>query len=446
MSAPRALLVQPPIYDFALYDLFLHPYGLLRIGGWLEQSGYEVALLDSLDAGPPGPTPGRRKLRRVGVEKPGVFRDVPRRYARYGMDPSHVRDRLRAAQPDVVFITTGMTYWCEGLAEIGSLVQAELPGVPIVAGGIAATLMPTHTAEVLGTDHIVSGTVEADRPALADRLARLGLPDLAGDLPRHPSLRIQRQSHRLRDAATLRLHEGCRGRCVYCASRLLAPRFLPGRWQETAAQIGQAVADGITTFAFYDDALLEESDAHLVPLLEWIVEEFGARALHLFVPNAIHLEHLTPTVSDLLHRAGAEEVRLGVESLDEDFHLAYDRKLRAASVPGAVRMLQDAGFGPGRVSAYVLVGLPGQSARSARRTVDRLGELGVAPSIAEYSPVPGTPLFEAACDVSRYPLRSEPVCHNNSVFPTASPEFTIDDLWMIKGAARDQRRRLEGAR
>jgi len=43
------LLVNPWIYDFAAYDLWLRPYGLLRLGGLLRTRGYRVALLDLLD-------------------------------------------------------------------------------------------------------------------------------------------------------------------------------------------------------------------------------------------------------------------------------------------------------------------------------------------------------------------------------------------------------------
>ena len=48
MEKPRALLISPPVYDFALYDLFLKPYGLLRIGRWLSDSGWDTVFADSL--------------------------------------------------------------------------------------------------------------------------------------------------------------------------------------------------------------------------------------------------------------------------------------------------------------------------------------------------------------------------------------------------------------
>ena len=45
---PLALLIFPPIYDFALYDLFIKPYALLRIGKWLKKSGYKIKLVNYL--------------------------------------------------------------------------------------------------------------------------------------------------------------------------------------------------------------------------------------------------------------------------------------------------------------------------------------------------------------------------------------------------------------
>jgi len=45
-STPRALLLAPPIYDFALYDLFLKPFALCRLGAWLRACGWRVRLVN----------------------------------------------------------------------------------------------------------------------------------------------------------------------------------------------------------------------------------------------------------------------------------------------------------------------------------------------------------------------------------------------------------------
>ena len=46
---PHALLINPPVYDFALYDLFHKPLGLMHIGRWLEEAGFGVEIVDALD-------------------------------------------------------------------------------------------------------------------------------------------------------------------------------------------------------------------------------------------------------------------------------------------------------------------------------------------------------------------------------------------------------------
>lgn len=64
------------------------------------------------------------------------------------------------------------------------------------------------------------------------------------------------------------------------------------------------------------------------------------------------------------------------------------------------------------------------------------------PHVSEYSPVPGSRLFADACRRSRYPLADEPLCHNNTAFPTDWDGFTRDDLARITRRAAEGRHRL----
>ncbi|MBC7189566.1 hypothetical protein H5U35_05050, partial [Candidatus Aerophobetes bacterium] len=45
----NVLLINPWIYDFAAYDLWVKPLGLLRIASFLEEFGHKVYLLNCLD-------------------------------------------------------------------------------------------------------------------------------------------------------------------------------------------------------------------------------------------------------------------------------------------------------------------------------------------------------------------------------------------------------------
>ncbi|MBN2312868.1 MAG: hypothetical protein JXM79_02995, partial [Sedimentisphaerales bacterium] len=48
MAKPKILLVNPPIYDFAAYDFWLKPYGMLSIAGFLRAEA-DFELFDYLD-------------------------------------------------------------------------------------------------------------------------------------------------------------------------------------------------------------------------------------------------------------------------------------------------------------------------------------------------------------------------------------------------------------
>jgi hypothetical protein len=428
---PRALLIQPPIHDFALYDLFLHPFGLLRIGEWLERSGYEVELLDCLDDGTPRAN-GVGRFHRTVIPTPAVLSDIDRTYARYGVSQATIRRRIAEFRPMVILITTGMTYWYPGVVEAVGTASTVLPGVPIILGGVYATLLPGHVRSVATRAHIV----QRDAESLSGLLRDLGLPLLVGGLPATPSVRLQLSSRRLSASAVLRLNVGCPRRCAYCASPLLSRAVCHGRWRTAADRIRTMVEHGIRVFAFYDDALLDSYETGLGPLLEWVISVYGERTLAFYTPNGVHIGLVTAHAAELMRHAGFREIRLGIESLDEEFHEHYDEKQGTEGLARAVEALESAGFRPGEISGYLLAGLPGQNAISVDRSITQTGSFGVLPHISEYSPIPGTPLFEEACRVSRYPLRAEPLCHNNSAFPTASERFTQSDLEEIKRSAR----------
>ncbi len=47
--SPQILLINPWITDFAAYDLWMKPLGLLYIAGLLKGYGFQVTLIDCLN-------------------------------------------------------------------------------------------------------------------------------------------------------------------------------------------------------------------------------------------------------------------------------------------------------------------------------------------------------------------------------------------------------------
>jgi radical SAM superfamily enzyme YgiQ (UPF0313 family) len=135
--------------------------------------------------------------------------------------------------------------------------------------------------------------------------------------------------------------------------------------------------------------------------------------------------------------AGVAEVRMGFESSSGEFHERHGGKFAAETFRGALDALRSAGFGSGEISVYVLAGLPGQRAGEVEDSVRYVKNCGVRARIAEYSPVPGTALWEESVRLCRYPLAEEPLYHNNTFFPLEWEGFTRNNLATLKALSRN---------
>ncbi len=444
MKRPTALLVQPPIYDFALYDLYLKPFGLLRLGSWLERGGYRVDFVNGLDYMDPetlalfGPVRRKRngagKFHRIPVPLPAGMEGRNRRFARYGTAREVFRKQIASSCPDIVLVTTGMTYWYRGVVEAVRTIKEIHPGVPVVAGGVYATLMPEHCRRVTEADHVVSGDGEPDLRKILEEY-QLPVPHVTVD---HHILMVERV---WKDAGILRLNNGCPYHCDYCASNILCSMFKRGDG-ETAFRVLAEMNErfGTRNFAFYDDALLMRNREVLVPFLERVVA--SGLDINFYLPNAVHLQFLDRTVSRLMKRAGFREIRLGFESSSGDFHAKHDDKYDSSDFPRAVRNLKEAGFLSSEITVYILAGLPHQHYREVEESVRYASRFGVKVSLAEYSPVPGTPLWPESVSLCPLPLEEEPLYHNNTFFSMEWDGFTMDNLLYLKSLSLSLNRAL----
>jgi len=436
------LCIQPPVYDFALYDLFFKPYGLLSIAGWLQEGGYRVPFLNALDYEDARTvralgrvrrkSDGTGKFHRMRAELPEGIRPIRRRFGRYGVLPEVLEEKIRRAHPDVVLVTSQMTYWYPGVVEAVEMVKRHHPGVPVIVGGVYATLMPEHCRRVTGADEVVAGDGFSRLPEI---LARYGLESPAKLPP--PSAAVPVMDPGVwKQAGILRLNRGCPFHCTYCASRILEPDFQAGDFRMVFEWMRELhTRYRIRNFAFYDDALLFDRERVLLPLLEEVIRR--ELDLRFFTPNAVHMRYIDAETASLMKRAGFREVRLGYESADEEFHRQLDRKYSPEEVPQAIKVLRRAGFTGRQLLLYVLAGLPGQRVSEVERTLHIVSRYKVKVSIAEYSPVPRTGLWPEAVRDSSYPVESEPLYHNNTFFPMEWEGFTRDDMQRVKALSHE---------
>jgi len=448
MINKKILLLNPWIHDFSAYDFWVRPLGLLTLAALLRQAGFTVQMVDCLDPFPafrvPGGQIGNRKRQDWGcgkfpseeIPKPGALRTIRRRYRRYGVSPNVLREILQAAgRPDLVLVGSMMTYWYPGVVEAIGEVRAAWPGVPVLLGGNYATLCPEHARAFSGADVVIAGDGELALPAVLGDLfgARVDFDFDGSALDSYPYPALDLIG-RL-DAVPILTSRGCPYRCSYCASSLLNRGFRMRDPLRVVEEIEHwSRTRGVRNFAFYDDALLVNSADRAVPMLEEIIRR--GLELNFHCPNGLHLREITGRLAKLLFGAGFRTIRFGFETASASRQAATGSKVTTEELRQSVAYLQEAGYGRADIGVYLLCGLPGQEAREIETGIDLVRGLGAKPILAEYSPIPGTPLWDEALRHARYDIGNEPLFHNNSLLPCLRPDISTAYFQALKSRTR----------
>ena len=425
-NGPRILGINPWITDFAAFNVWSRPVGLLACLDMVRNAGASVAIMDCLDptwADTRWPKPGKYgtgHYPKEEIDTPAPLAFMDRRYSRYGLPREAVREALAALDPipDAVLVTTIMTYWYPGSLDVLDICAELWPDVPRFLGGGYATLCGEHAARHADA-HLQQGPLEhPDNWRGFWRLIDLKTPEL----PEYAGLSLSLDLYKNPAYSVILGSRGCPFSCEYCASRALYPDFTQGDHKRITASIQSEYDQGVRDFAFYDDALLINPGCWLWPVLDSITG--SGLDLRLHTPNAMHIRRLTKEVCRHLKQAGLHTVRLGLETTDFDHR--NDVKLTREEWETGARNLLDAGFDLDDIGVYILFGLPGQDLDNVKQAVDHVRSYGFRPHLAHYTPIPGSPMFGQACQASPYPLADEPLFQNNSIWPCVPGGFNWD--------------------
>ncbi len=421
---PKILLVNPWIVDFAAYDFWSRPLGLLSIGAVLRHAGYQVELLDCLDRTHPfyqthfshSTRPdGTGKFYKEYLPKPPVLQNVPRRYGRYGLPLEIVKSDLsHRASPDLIFVTSGMTYWYPGVHEMIQLLKFHFPKVPVVLGGNYPRFFPEHARNYSGADVVAEKADEIEALRIADALTGQ-VSEIVyrhwEDLP----LPLLDLYDRL-ESGVLLTSLGCPFQCPFCASRILFGSYRRRPLEQILHEIERLHTQRkVNRFVFYDDALLFQKESHFIPLLEEILHRNFS--LQFYAPNGLHPKWIDEQVAFLMKQTGFSQLWLSVESVFPERQASMQYKVCREEVIDAVHALVQAGFSKYQLGAYLIMGLPDQNLEEVIESIAFVFDLGIRVSLASFSPIPFTPCWDQAVALGLLSPETDPLVTNNSVFP-----------------------------
>lgn len=441
-DTPHILLINPWIHDFAAYDFWAKPIGLLSLASILRCHGFNISYIDCLDRFHPQATPtdpyarfGKGPYLKTRIPKHPGLADIPRHFSRYGIRKAWLKEDLLAIEPpDLVLMTSMMTYWYPGVQETIAVVREIFPEVPIVLGGIYATLCREHARSHSGADRIETG---AGEEYILERVGEhtgylVSLKCNPSDLDTYPypAFDLQRKI----SYVPLLTSKGCPFTCQYCASHFLNPKRMMRSPESVIDEVKYWYEKyKVEDFIFYDDALLVDAEAHAIPIFEGIIN--SGLSIRFHTPNAVHIRGISKQTAQLMFRTGFKTLRLGLETAAFDARQELDKKVTAEEFKQAVRWLRDAGFDRNMIGAYLLAGLPGQNMASIESSINVVRQNNVTPVLAYYTPIPHTVLWPSAVASSRYDLESDPVFTNNAILPCQQEPFSWETLSRLKHLA-----------
>ena len=447
-SRKSILLINPWIHDFAAYDFWSKPVGLLYLASLLRNNGYHVHYIDCLNpchpetkhethVKPPKRRPsGDGRYPKENIPKPEPLRDIPKRYSRYGITPRTLKNELlQIKKPDLIFVTSMMTYWYPGVFETIELIRQNIPDVPVILGGNYATLCPEHAAKWSGADMVISGEGERSINKLLKDLLGNDLhfiPDIK-NLDSYPYPAFDLISRK--DQVPIMTSRGCPYRCTYCASHLLSDGF---RVRDPVKVVDEIEfwnrQYGIKNFSFYDDALFVNSKDRATPMLKEIIRRKLDCDFHC--PNGLHLREITEELSNLMFKTRFKTIRFGFETASIKRQAETGGKITNDETREAITHLRNAGYKTKETGMYILCGLPGQTAFEVRESINFIKSCGARPVIAEFSPIPGTPIWDEAVKASPYNISEEPLFHNNTLLPCQGEQPTYEMYIELKKLTR----------
>lgn len=431
----RCLLVNVPFYRLLGSHHNGLPLGLGYIAAVLNSHGHDAWIYNA-DFSSTTTYRSPREMCDGARDNADTFREI-------GPIIAECVDSIAAFRPGVLGYTC-FTPIVPVIAQISRLVRERLPTIRQIVGGPHATLDENLPAQLPDVDCFVCGEGDGLSDVWLGGEKRAAVPRIR-DLNRLPfpereklwcrGAPITAADRILFDVCSISTARGCPWRCNYCASPQIWPRVVSRSVESVLAEIRLLVDNHLDVESSANNAIHFIDDTFTANRRRAMSVMQGIIDLGRPVPwrCEARADTITPDLARMMARSGCIRVKIGVESGSDRMLRAINKGETKRDILRGIKMLHGSGIG---VTAYLMVGFPGETDANVRETIRFTRQLPVDHfSLSIVVPYFGTKIYRdaVAAGVRLDELPKEQFFHQtgSAVLAPQISQEVIDELWAI---------------
>ena len=319
-NAKKVLLVEPnfPIPNKSRNHSNFLPIGLLKIAAYLKREKIEVELIR--------------------------FKEKKEDYGQSTLDFKKDDEFT----PDLIFVTSIFTYWSEHVKNAVFYYKNKFKGVPIIVGGVYASLMPEHCKKYTKCTDVIQGPI----------------PEVETLIPDYDLVNV--------DYQIIHTSRGCIRKCGFCGTYIIEPD-----WTCKKSIKNEIVKKKLI---FYDNNLL--ANQYIEDILEELIELKKEKKISYLESQSGfdgRILRKKPYLAKMLKDAGFKNPKI-----------AWDYGIvQAPKIKEQIDLLIDAGFTAKEISIFMIYNYEPNYEEMEEKRV-KCAEWGVQITDCRYRPLNAT--------------------------------------------------------